>query len=492
MTGIVPFWANETQVVTLPEKSVDSTYASSYPYKRTVPVDFSSEWEDAPTETQLRNRAQAYITANNIGVPKVSIKVSFVALWQTEEYKTVAPLERVKLCDTVHIVFERYGIDAEAEVVRTEWDCLNERYNSIELGEARANLASTLVSMNDQTRQAIQDTTSELQYAIERATDAITGQNGGWIKINSNSSGEPFEILVMDNADVTQATKLWRWNLGGLGYSSNGYSGPYGTAITMDGEIVANYVTAGEMSANRVRAGQLVSTAKQTGTTIPVTTFDLDTGKLSTVDGEFKGSITGTSISGGTVSGATITSTDSGNTKNTTIQGGTITTNDLQATAGTFKGTVSAGTVTGSAISGGTISGTSISGGTISGGAISGGTITGTTISGGSLTTAYPGDTSKVSIENGTLSVYSGNTQAGVIDGGRYTFISDKALYLRGGTSLSGSAIAISDQDIYLSPLNEIRVSPPGGGAWLAGYSGSDTISGKTITVTHGIITNIA
>lgn len=489
VTGIVPFWANETQVVTLPEKSVDSTYASSYPYKRTVPVDFSSEWEDAPTETQLRNRAQTYITANNIGVPKVSIKVSFVALWQTEEYKTIAPLERVKLCDTVHIVFERYGIDAEAEVVRTEWDCLNERYKSIELGEARANLASTLVSMNDQTRQAIQDTTSELQYAIERATNAITGQNGGWIKINSNSEGEPFEILVMDNADVTQATKLWRWNLGGLGYSSNGYAGPYGTAITMDGEIVANYVTAGEMSANRVRAGQLVSTAKQPGTTVPVTTFDLDTGKLSTVDGEFKGSITGTSISGGTVSGATITSTDSGNTKSTTIQGGTITTNDLQATAGTFKGTVSAGTVTGSAISGGTISGTSISGGTISGGAISGGTINGTSITGGTVSgasisggTVTSGTTSgsKLELSNGEIVGYYGNSQKGKIN------------MVSGGIRLGESGSVF---DSYIDVLDENGISIGAGTVQINGVTAySGTFKDKdnhTVTVIKGIITDV-
>ena len=301
VTGIVPFWANESTVVTLPEKSVDSAYASQYPYKRTVPVDFSSEWESAPTAAQLRARAQSYVVANKIGIPKISLKVSFVALWQTEEYKTVAPLERVKLCDTVHIIFERYNIDAVAEVVRTEWDVLNERYLSIELGEARANLANTLVQMNEQTNQALAETTSELQGAIDRATNIITGQNGGWLKINSDSNNRPYELLIMDAPDETQATKLWRWNLGGLGYSKDGYEGPYGTAMTMDGEIVANFITSGEMSANHVRAGLLVSTAKQTGTQIPVTTFNLDSGKLSTVDGEFKGKITASEIKGGSI-----------------------------------------------------------------------------------------------------------------------------------------------------------------------------------------------
>jgi phage minor structural protein len=292
VTGIVPFWASEDTVVTLPEKSVDSAYASQYPYKRTVPIDFSNEWEGAPTESQLRARAQSYITANNIGVPKVSIKVSFVALWQTEEYKNIAPLERVHLCDTVGVVFDKYGIDARAKVIKTEWDCLAERYLSIELGEARSNLASTLVSMNEETTQEVIDTKSELQQAIDRATNTITGANGGWVKLQTDADGKPTEILIMDTDDIDTAQKIWRWNLGGLGYSKDGYEGPYGTAMTMKGEIVANFITTGEMSANHVRAGSLVSTAKRTGTQIPVTTFNLDTGKLSTVDGEFSGTIT--------------------------------------------------------------------------------------------------------------------------------------------------------------------------------------------------------
>lgn len=341
VTGIVPFWANESTVVTLPEKSVDSAYASQYPYKRTVPVDFSSEWESTPTAAQLRTRAQSYVVANKIGIPKISLKVSFVALWQTEEYKTVAPLERVKLCDTVHIIFERYNIDAVAEVVRTEWDVLNERYLSIELGEARANLANTLVQMNEQTNQALAETTSELQGAIDRATNIITGQNGGWLKINSDSNNRPYELLIMDAPDETEATKLWRWNIGGLGYSKDGYEGPYGTAMTMNGEIVANFITAGEMSANHVRAGLLVSTAKQTGTQIPVTTFNLDSGKLSTVDGEFSGSIENTVVKSARrtdttkITGAKIESISNDTvtgTVQTTIEGGKITTDNIEST----------------------------------------------------------------------------------------------------------------------------------------------------------------
>lgn len=327
VTGIVPFWASEDTVVTLPEKSVDSAYASQYPYKRTVPIDFSNEWEGAPTESQLRARAQSYITANNIGVPKVSIKVSFVALWQTEEYKNIAPLERVHLCDTVGVVFDKYGIDARAKVIKTEWDCLAERYLSIELGEARSNLASTLVSMNEETTQEVIDTKSELQQAIDRATNIITGANGGWVKLQTDADGKPTEILIMDTDDIDTAQKIWRWNLGGLGYSKDGYEGPYGTAMTMNGEIVANFITSGTLTANLIKAGVLTDAAGKFS-------LNMETGALSMADGSFSGS-----ISSSTITGSTITSTGAGG-KSTMISGGTITTNDLQASSGTFSGTI--------------------------------------------------------------------------------------------------------------------------------------------------------
>lgn len=487
VTGLVPYWADENDLVTLPEKSVDSSYASSYPYKRTVPIDFSSEYENKPTQAQLRTKAENYILANDIGVPKVSIKVSFVALWQTEEYKNVAPLERVHLCDTVGVVFEKYGINTRAKVIRTEWDCLAERYLSIELGEARSNFAKTIVGMNDQTQTEIEDAKTFLEKAIDTATALITGNNGGYLKINANADGQPYELLIMDTDDIETATKVWRWNMGGLGYSSTGYTGEFGTAITMNGQIVANYIATGDLDAARIRAGILQDLAGKFS-------LNMTTGQLSMSDGTFSGTISGSTISGSTI---TSSKTVGGVTKTTKIEDGTITTNDLQATSGTFSGTLSGGTVSGgsisgASISGGTISGGSISGGTISGTSISGGTVSGATISGGSLTSSHTGDNEKTVISNGTIDLYAGNDHVGMIDSGRFTQITDKAIYIRGGTTISESYIAISGQDIYMVPLNELKIFPPGGGSFLTGYSGSVTISGKTITVTKGIITNIA
>ena len=61
----------------------------------------------------------------------------------------------------------------------------------------------------------------------------------------------------MENEDKTKAKNVWRFNQNGIGYSKTGYNGTYGTAITMDGQIVADYITAGTLSADRIKGGTL-------------------------------------------------------------------------------------------------------------------------------------------------------------------------------------------------------------------------------------------
>lgn len=262
ITGVVPFFANEETLVTLPEYVIESEYVSLYPYPRTVILDLSSEWTDTvPTESQLRERAQQYISDNNIGIPKVSISVSFIALWQTEEYKDIAPLERVKLCDTITVIFDKLGIQTTAKVITTEYDVLKERYTKIEVGDARSTLASTIVDIDSGTNTKIEASKSFMQKAIVHATQMITGGLGGYVYLKPNADGYPEEILIMDTPNIDTAVNVWRWNKNGLGFSSTGYSGTYGTAITSDGKIVADFITAGTLNGDLIEAGTVAASA---------------------------------------------------------------------------------------------------------------------------------------------------------------------------------------------------------------------------------------
>lgn len=88
-----------------------------------------------------------------------------------------------------------------------------------------------------------------LQAARDNATRQITAATHGHVVTEAE------EILIMDTGDKRTASKIWRFNLGGFGYSRAGYDGPYETAITMDGAIVADFITAGVLTGIEINNG---------------------------------------------------------------------------------------------------------------------------------------------------------------------------------------------------------------------------------------------
>lgn len=257
-TGVVPYWTDiDGNIVTLPEKAVYSPNASKYSQKLTVPLDLSDNWEEAPTVAELRTAAQVVANASDFGVPKVSIEVSFVALWQTEEYKDIAPLQRVRLCDEVTVSFERLGVDAVAKVVKTEYDVLAERYRSIQIGSIRSNLATTL---NDQTAQTLREIEAQAvstSQAINNATKWLTSA-GGYVIAIKNTDGTWKELIFSNMTDPYNSNaKILRINNNGIGFSLNGMNGTFRNAWTIDGNLVADFITTGTMSAARIKGGTL-------------------------------------------------------------------------------------------------------------------------------------------------------------------------------------------------------------------------------------------
>ena len=246
---------------------------------KTLIKDFSGYFEmDARiTEDQLREVATKYLEDNSLGEILPTLTVAFEPLWKQPEYAAV--LERVSLCDTVLIRHSVLGVTAKAKVITTVYDTLAEKYVSIELGAAKSNLLNTVVQ-NERTAadltEQVNQIPSMMDAAIAGATDLITGQSGGYVVINKSSeNGQPYEMLILDAPKIEDAVNVWRWNMGGLGFSSNGYNGPYETAITQDGQIVANFITSGSLFANIIKAGVLQSPDGETFV------LDLDNGTFS-------------------------------------------------------------------------------------------------------------------------------------------------------------------------------------------------------------------
>ena len=253
-------------------KTDDVNLTSSYNVTNTSGIstrilarDFSSDFgSNAPTQSSLDAAVQAYAEDNDINSVKASVTVSFVNLAQSPEYANIAPLETVNLCDTVTIYHKELGVNIKAKVIKTVYDTIAEKYTKIELGSARTNMSSiisqTVKEATDAKNIAISsksEITEAYQEAIANATAAITGNSGGYIRLNPSEN--PQELLIMDTADASTAKKIWRWNLSGLGYSSTGYNGTYKTAITQDGHIVADFIDTGTLTANIIKAGVMQS-----------------------------------------------------------------------------------------------------------------------------------------------------------------------------------------------------------------------------------------
>lgn len=276
-SGVWPFWYDEESgtLVQISEKYV--AVAGSSVTDRVLLLDCTDDFENQPSEQDLRDRANAFITANSVGDPKISWKVSFVQLSQAGEYATQAALEQVMLGDTLHVYYDALGINATARAVKIVYDVLADHYDVVTVGRVKQNLAGILVEQNRETENQIARTKSALEQAIDRSTDFI--KNGaGYMRMIYNSSNELVEIVSLDNPDISQAQNVWRWNNGGFGFSSTGYNGTFGLALTQAGEIVANYITAGTLNANVIRAGLLTDAANKNS-------WNLDTGAFTITDG---------------------------------------------------------------------------------------------------------------------------------------------------------------------------------------------------------------
>lgn len=254
--------------VYLSEKVLPLNAAENIGHSKAYIMDFTDRFGEgeAVTEEALRAKATAYAAAAELGVPKVNITVSFIQLWQTEEYKNIAPLERVMMCDTVAVRFSKLGVTASAKVIKTTYNTLEEKYDSVELGDAKSSFADTvnkqqaaIEEIKTSVKKGQAEATEQLKKAIANATSLITGHSGGYVVLNP--AEKPQEILILDAPTLEEAVNVWRWNSGGLGYSSTGYNGEYALAMTMDGAIVADFINAGILNGALLQADSVQSSS---------------------------------------------------------------------------------------------------------------------------------------------------------------------------------------------------------------------------------------
>lgn len=230
----------------LPEKYVDSSLIDLYSNPKIYKVEFSEIKYDPNDENAYQTTEEAYdalrsavqkLFDSGIDKPLINVKVDWIELSKANEYKNYSNLERVDLGDTITI--ELLGISYKSRIIKTVYNPLTDRIESFEIGTPKANIGTSTNQIMKEMEKI--NPASILESAKNNATQMIINAMGGYVYKTQN------ELFIMDTDNPNTAMKIWRWNMNGLGYSNNGIDGPYETAITSDGKIVADFITTGKL-----------------------------------------------------------------------------------------------------------------------------------------------------------------------------------------------------------------------------------------------------
>lgn len=209
-------------------------------------------WDDVSDAELLLERGRKYLESmqwDNMTLTVKAVDAKYIN----------ASTESFRLGDQVLVVSRPHGLNRYFPVTKMTIDLLNPANNTITMGaEVKTSITAKTNKVQSVAEKASTFTESSvLRSAKENADSLIKMATNGYIVLKADDKGNPEELLIMDTPDIKTATKVWRWNVNGLAYSSTGYDGEYGLAMTMDGAIVADKITSGTMYADRIRGGTL-------------------------------------------------------------------------------------------------------------------------------------------------------------------------------------------------------------------------------------------
>lgn len=200
----------------LPERTVDSEFVGKYPNPKVLMLDLSNKFKDVAdySETKLRNYALSYIQSNNIGVPKVNMKISTVDLSRA----TGGFSEDIDLGDTINVYFEKLGITTSAKVVKAVWNVLSDDYDKFEIGARRSSLTESISELattaDENANKALNQALVALQSADGKSTIYYLNSSDPW-PTNPNENDTAFvkdgENSIMYRYMFNNDTGMFSW-----------------------------------------------------------------------------------------------------------------------------------------------------------------------------------------------------------------------------------------------------------------------------------------
>ena len=215
---------------------LDEEYETMFSAQRTLIIDASGEFENEPTTGQLDEYTLKQVKTRMAGTPTVTIDADIVDVAGMTEYEDIAALEQVNLYDTVTIVFPRLGINVKAKITEIEYDVLKNKNNRVIIGDVSTKLSNIIAQNKSDIVSAKYDLKKWADKAMERATQALAGWNGGNIRKNYNKNDHKQQSMYIMNADnVEEAGRAIKFDEYGIGVSGSGPEGSYSYMVNMSG-----------------------------------------------------------------------------------------------------------------------------------------------------------------------------------------------------------------------------------------------------------------
>lgn len=230
------------------------------------------EFEDVTIPSNLKRKGQEYL--NKCKNLSLTIELSAVDLSVID-----VDIEKFTLGEQVRVISKPHNLDSYFMLSKLEVDITNPANNKITLGKTKSKLTSDITQKQNETVLKIikqqEQLSIDMYNAIDNATSLITGGQGGYLRFAVDENGQPQELYILDKPSIEDAVNVIRLNKNGLGFSNDGYNGTFANAWTIDGKMVADFITTGTLNANLIKAGKIVGKKNSN------VYFDLDNGKIS-------------------------------------------------------------------------------------------------------------------------------------------------------------------------------------------------------------------
>lgn len=230
------------------------------------------EFDNVALPRNLKIKAQEYL--NKCKHLSLTIEVSAVDLSTID-----IDIDKFVLGEQVRVISNPHKLDSYFMLAKIEINLANPANNKITLGKTKNKLSSDITKKQNETALKIikqqEQFSIDMYNAIDNATNLIMGGKGGYLRFAIDENGQPQELYILDKPSIEDAVNVIRLNKNGLGFSNDGYNGTFANAWTIDGKMVADFITTGTLNANLIKTGKIV------GNKNPNVCFDVDNGIIS-------------------------------------------------------------------------------------------------------------------------------------------------------------------------------------------------------------------